>query len=270
MGRRRKIFTKREYERLSKTHQGRQHIRKTYASCAFVFAGLSIFGIIIGFIVEYLQFLAILSIITCIVCVFIGCGYVYAYKESEHEEAERIKREEEQRIKREELAIYQAQIRAQQERERIEKLKTSNMETIDKMSGHIFEEFIGAILSDLGYSSRTTKKSGDFGADLIIEKDGVKSIVQLKRYTKKVSVSAIQEITTAQNYYGIHNAWVITNNYFTKPAIELARSNNIKLIDRDNLIDLILKSKKQKEVNKESARALDTTVEELFPIEEEK
>ena len=264
MGRPRKIFTKREYERLSKTHEGRQHIRKTYAGSAFCVCAFSIFGIVFGALNPIIQSLAVISALVCVVSLFIGIGYILAAKTAEQEEAERLHNEEQRRLEAEKTAKREAQIRAQKEQERIEKLKLSDMESIDKMSGHTFEEFISAILSDLGYSCQATKKSGDFGADLIVEKENTKSIIQLKRYSQKVSVSAIQEITTAQNYYGIHNAWVITNNYFTKPAIELAKSNNIQLLDRDKLVDIILQSKKQKDNLSETACALDTTVEELW------
>ena len=122
-------------------------------------------------------------------------------------------------------------------------MKNSRISEIDAMGGFEFEEFISLILSDLGYDVKPTRKSGDFGADLILEKNGERIIVQTKRYSQKVSVSAIQEITAAQNFYGIYRACVITNNYFTAPAIKLANANNIKLIDRDELSKMIIEAK---------------------------
>ncbi|NER44825.1 restriction endonuclease, partial [Bacillus megaterium NBRC 15308 = ATCC 14581] len=41
-----------------------------------------------------------------------------------------------------------------------------------------------------------------------------------------------------KNYYKADEVWVITNNYFTQPAINLAYANNVILIDRDSLIQL--------------------------------
>lgn len=135
------------------------------------------------------------------------------------------------------------EFRENTERERINRLKQSNISEIDNMTGTEFEEFIAEILSDLGYTSKLTRKSGDFGVDLIVHKNGESFIVQTKRYSQKVSVSAIQEITAAQNFYGIYNACVITNNYFTGPATKLANANNIRLIDRDELSKLIVEAK---------------------------
>ncbi|MGW6043866.1 restriction endonuclease, partial [Bacillus altitudinis] len=43
------------------------------------------------------------------------------------------------------------------------------------------------------------------------------------------------------------SSWVVTNNYFTSPAIELAEKTDVKLFDRDDLVNLILKSKESNE-----------------------
>lgn len=40
-------------------------------------------------------------------------------------------------------------------------------------------------------------------------------------------------------WIGVDECWVITTNYFTNPTINLAESNAVKLIDRDQLIDWI-------------------------------
>lgn len=43
--------------------------------------------------------------------------------------------------------------------------------------------------------------------------------------------------------YDATEAWVITNNYFTKQAQKLAETNDVYLIDRDELIEMILDTK---------------------------
>ena len=43
--------------------------------------------------------------------------------------------------------------------------------------------------------------------------------------------------------YNATEAWVITNSYYTKQAQKLAESNDVYLIDRDELIEIILDSK---------------------------
>lgn len=49
-----------------------------------------------------------------------------------------------------------------------------------------------------------------------------------------------QEVIGAINYYKADNTMVVTNSYFTNPTIELAKSKNVKLIDQDKLITMII------------------------------
>ena len=93
----------------------------------------------------------------------------------------------------------------------------------------------------MGFTAEATKLSGDQGADLIIEKFGKKIAVQAKRYNGKVSNTAIQEVTASIAYYGANSGMVVTTGEFTVSAIELAMSNNIKLIGRQKLEELIQK-----------------------------
>jgi restriction system protein len=112
------------------------------------------------------------------------------------------------------------------------------------MDGVKFEYYLKELYISLGYSAKVTKSSGDFGADLVLTKDGRKIVVQAKRYSNNVGVKAVQEIKAAQSHYNAIESWVVTNSYFTKAAVELARSNSVKLINRDQLIQDILSIKK--------------------------
>lgn len=110
---------------------------------------------------------------------------------------------------------------------------------IDQFSGTEFERFLQKIFEKMGFLVQTTKASGDQGADLLIEKYGRKIIVQAKRYSRSVGNSAIQESVAAKAYYKYDTAMVVTNSYFTKSAAELAAANNVELINRDKLSELI-------------------------------
>lgn len=85
-----------------------------------------------------------------------------------------------------------------------------------------------------------TSASGDYGADLVLKKDGKKVVAQAKRYSKDVGIMAVQEVIGAKSYYSANEAWVVTNSYFTKAARELAQTGSVRLVDRDELIDFIL------------------------------
>jgi hypothetical protein len=112
---------------------------------------------------------------------------------------------------------------------------------LDSLTGYEFEEFLRTLFDKMGFTAETTKLSGDQGADLIIKKFGKITAVQAKRYTDKVSNKAVQEVTASMAYYSADNGMVVTTSEFTPSAIELANSNNIELIDRQKLEELINK-----------------------------
>lgn len=122
-----------------------------------------------------------------------------------------------------------------------EKLKKSGIHEIDKMDGRQFEKYLEVLFKSLGYKTKLTRYVGDYGADLILEKDGKKIVVQAKRYSKDVGINAVQEIAAAMPHYKADEAWIVTNRDFTEAARNLAKSNGVKLINRTKLIDFILK-----------------------------
>ena len=124
-----------------------------------------------------------------------------------------------------------------------ELLKRANMAEIDMMKGIQFEHYLQQLFIMLGYQVKLTRASGDFGADLILIKDYTKIVVQAKRYTKNVGLKAVQEVYGAKKHYGANEAWVVTNSLYTKQAKELAYSNEVFLIDRHDLLTLILNAK---------------------------
>ena len=113
------------------------------------------------------------------------------------------------------------------------------LDDLDLLDGIQFEEFLAKLYKKMGYTAEVTKSSGDQGGDLIISKGSKKTVVQAKRYSDKVANSAVQEAVTAIRHYDCDNAMVVTTNYFTKSAIELASSNDVTLTDRDDLEGLL-------------------------------
>lgn len=111
---------------------------------------------------------------------------------------------------------------------------------IDEMNGYKFEEFMKCVYEQLGYSVYHTPFSGDQGADLILtSKEKTRIAVQVKRYSSKVSNSAVQEVVAAKGFYKCTEGIVVTNSYFTDSARKLAEANLIDLVDRNELEKLI-------------------------------
>ena len=113
------------------------------------------------------------------------------------------------------------------------------IEKIDRCTGVEFEEILNELFSRLGYHVETTKSSGDQGVDLLLKQDGEITAVQAKCYSSSVGNSAVQEIIAGKTYYNAHKAIVVTNNYFTSSAKDLAVSANVLLWDRDKLNEMI-------------------------------
>ena len=110
---------------------------------------------------------------------------------------------------------------------------------VDIMDGLEFEEFIAFLFSKMGYSTKRTKSSGDQGIDVIAQKNNTIIGIQTKCYGGSVGNTAVQEAVAGKNYYGCNKIIVVTNNYFTYAAIELAKVNNVVLWDREILKDKI-------------------------------
>lgn len=120
------------------------------------------------------------------------------------------------------------------------RLARSGIDAIDRMSGKEFELYLGTLFRRFGYHVDQTGKAGDYGADLIIKKDQMRTVVQAKRYSKSVGVKAIQEVVAAKRMYQCAGAMVITNSHFTRQARALAKANEVVVWDRARLIKVIL------------------------------
>ena len=116
-----------------------------------------------------------------------------------------------------------------------------NLSQIDSLSGGEFEKLLKNIFEKQGYQVDLTKKSHDYGADLVLKKNKKISIVQAKCYGKNIGIKAVQEIISAKIHYNADEMFVASNRYFSKDAIVLASEHNIKLIDRDVISNLIKK-----------------------------
>lgn len=108
---------------------------------------------------------------------------------------------------------------------------------VDLMNGREFEQFTASLFKKMGYEVTVTKHSGDQGIDVIAEKNATKIGIQAKCYSGNVGNSAVQEVVAGKTYYRLDKTIVVTNNFFTTSAIQLAQSNDVILWNRNILID---------------------------------
>lgn len=112
--------------------------------------------------------------------------------------------------------------------------------SLDEIEGHEFEYYCAELLKKRGFEEvSVTKGSGDYGVDVLAEKDGVTYAIQCKAYTTPVGVKAVQEAYAGREFYDRMVGAVLTNQYFTKPAVEAAKKLKILLWDRGYLDSMI-------------------------------
>jgi HJR/Mrr/RecB family endonuclease len=129
----------------------------------------------------------------------------------------------------------------------LEKVKLMNssgftLTDINSLSGIDFELLVINNLKK--YTNFTTvestAKTGDYGADIIVTtNNGTRVAIQCKRFSQKVNLKAVQEITAALAHYHADVGIVISNNGFLNSAINLAKSNDIELWDSEKLLRLL-------------------------------
>ena len=108
----------------------------------------------------------------------------------------------------------------------------ATMSAIDAMDGVEFEDYVAARLSRAGWLVRFTPPVGDYGVDLIAEKDGQCVAVQCKRYGKPVGVAAVQQVVSGALHHGCTRSIVVSNQEFTTAAKQLAYTHRCQLIGR--------------------------------------
>ena len=139
--------------------------------------------------------------------------------------------------KLEELEQNSFESRLMQQKSVVQKMIT--IDDVDLMNGAEFEQFVANLFNKMGYDATVTKHSGDQGIDVLAEKNGTKIGIQAKCYSGSVGNSAIQEAVAGKSYYRVDKVIVVTNNFFTPSAIELAQVNDVILWDRSILKEKI-------------------------------
>ncbi|MGD6803933.1 restriction endonuclease [Rossellomorea aquimaris] len=115
------------------------------------------------------------------------------------------------------------------------------VEDIDTLTGIQFEQVLAQLYRSRGYTALKTNPTADYGADLILKRNNDKIAVQAKCYgeDKKVGVGAINEVLGGAGYHNCNKKVVVTNRYFTENAIISATRNNVLLVNRDGLIQML-------------------------------
>ena len=113
---------------------------------------------------------------------------------------------------------------------------STGINQLDNLSPYEFEDWVARFLNLNGYQARTTKRSGDFGADVIAFRGNTKIVISCKKYVGNLGIKCVQEIIAAMDYYNANEGWVAsTSPHFSKQAYDLARSRGVRLFTKNDL-----------------------------------
>jgi len=114
---------------------------------------------------------------------------------------------------------------------------------IDKLSGIEFENVCQVLVEKMGFSTKTTKASGDGGIDLIAFNHqpllSGKYIIQCKRYAGSVGEPIIRDLYGVVMSEQANKGILMTTGHFTKSAITFAAGKPLELIDGPALKSLM-------------------------------
>lgn len=139
--------------------------------------------------------------------------------------------------------IMQKAAEEEEERKQREAFVESVGFDIDTLSGIEFENVCQVLVEKMGFSTKTTKASGDGGIDLIAFNHqpllSGKYIIQCKRYAGSVSEPIIRDLYGVVMSERANKGILMTTGHFTKSAIAFATGKPLELIDGPALKSLM-------------------------------
>lgn len=115
-----------------------------------------------------------------------------------------------------------------------------DLSRIDAMGGTEFERTIVGLFTQAGSRPEHTGGSGDFGADVVLRAPNSGLwVIQTKCWGQRVGSRAVSEVIGAREFYHADHAAVITNQGFTKAAMEWVPRTGVELWGRGTLATVI-------------------------------
>jgi restriction system protein len=120
--------------------------------------------------------------------------------------------------------------------------------SLSQMSWREFEALVQEAFRLRGYSVQRLGGDGpDGGVDLVLERDGEKTLVQCKQWRAfKVGVSVVRELYGVMAAQGATAGIVVTSGTFSQDAIDFAEGRNVRLIEGEELHGMIREARAAK------------------------
>ena len=109
-----------------------------------------------------------------------------------------------------------------------------SLSIVDGLDGVQFEKICCQMLYEIGFKNvRMTATTGDYGVDILADKDGKTYAIQCKCYSKPIGVDAVQQAYSGCAFYRADVPVVLTNRGFTDNAQYLAKVIGVTLWNRN-------------------------------------
>ncbi|WP_248897573.1 restriction endonuclease [Haloplanus halobius] len=118
-------------------------------------------------------------------------------------------------------------------------------ERLQNIDPYDFENFVGELWEKEGWTTSVSQDTNDQGIDVIADKKGTidqRLAIQAKRYSagNKVGRPKIQQYHSLKEQdTNADAAVVVTTSGFTAHAKNWAREHNVKLVDGDDLVEMV-------------------------------
>lgn len=129
-----------------------------------------------------------------------------------------------------------------QQKQRYERIKT--IEQMQEMDPVDFEQFVGWLYQNDGYSVSDTVVTGDEGIDLTLKKRGRKTVVQCKRYSGTVGQPTVRDLYGAMFHVGAQEAHLVTTGKLSRQGEAWAAGKPINLVDGHDLVSWVNKNRR--------------------------
>lgn len=122
-----------------------------------------------------------------------------------------------------------------------EEITLNDIEDLDKLQPLVFEAAIAVLIEKKhGGNSYLTDKSNDKGADILLLNSNKDLLISVKQSGSNLDINSGQEILIAlpeynKKYDRSFNPMVITNSSFSSNKTDLAKHNNVDLINREKV-----------------------------------
>jgi restriction system protein len=131
-------------------------------------------------------------------------------------------------------------------RERVDRLRRQakradlKLAQLANLTPEGFEEFVAEVFESLGFEVEQVGGTGDQGADLRLQRDGLRAVVQCKYHSRGVVGSPeLQKFLGTVHHTKSHKGFFVTTRTFSLAAEKFVAEHPIELVDGPRLVELV-------------------------------